>query len=216
MKVPTTGTRLRAGARADVHDRRHSDGGDAFGDEVDAGGAGGDLDDRGRDESDHEGLRDSGANDQDCQAEGGDDEFGGDGSAGDRGDGLTRREVEDEAGSEQDGKQDEALDVEAAPLVDGDGAGSATGLERGVHGRFLSRTGAHAFKGGQGRWTGPRHEKGPRSNRRPRVTWMGYGYEDSPSTGRRRVMPPPVVEGDERDLLHDDGSFRAIGGRNVG
>lgn len=85
-----------------------------------------------------------------------------------------------------------------------------------VMGGSFRELGRLRSEGGKGGGRGLGMKKGPRSNRRPRVTWMVYGYEDSPSTGRRRVMPPPVVEGDERDLLHDDGSFRAIGGRNVG
>ncbi|EEA90397.1 hypothetical protein COLSTE_01394 [Collinsella stercoris DSM 13279] len=40
---------------------------------------------------------------------------------------------------------------------------------------------------------------------------MVCACEDSPSTGRKRAMPPPVVEGEGDVLLHGDGSFRDLG-----
>ena len=61
-------------------------------------------------------LADVGTNDQDGEAEGRDDELGADHAARDARDGLADGEVEDEAGSEQDGEQDEGADVEFAAV----------------------------------------------------------------------------------------------------
>ena len=120
--------RLGTGTHTGVHNEGHDDGGDALGDEVNAGGGGGDLDHRGGDEADDERLQEVRTDDEDCEAEGGDDEFGGDGATGHRGYGLADGEVEDEAGGKQDGEEHKALDVEAAAVDGVDGAGGTGGL----------------------------------------------------------------------------------------
>ena len=61
------------------------------------------------------------------EAEGRDDELGADHAARDARDGLADGEVEDEAGGEQDGKQDEGADIEFAAVGGLDGAGLGGG-----------------------------------------------------------------------------------------
>ena len=90
-----------------VDDAGHEHGGDALGGKIDERRSSGDLDYGSRDEANDERLADVGANDQDGEAEGRDDELGADHAARDARDCLADGEVEDEAGGEQDGEQDE-------------------------------------------------------------------------------------------------------------
>ena len=110
-----------------VDDAGHEHGGDALGGKINERRSGGDLDHGSRDKANDERLADVGANDQDGEAEGRDDELGADHAARDARDGLADGEVEDEAGGEQDGEQDEGADIEFAAVGGLDGAGLGGG-----------------------------------------------------------------------------------------
>ena len=147
-----------------VDDAGHEHGGDALGGKIDERRSGGDLDHGSRDEADDERLADVGANDQDGEAEGRDDELGADHAARDARDGLADGEVEDEAGGKQDGEQDESADVEFAAVggLDGAGLGGGGVLRHGENpfGREVQEKKAEARDANA---IGLEIEKGPRS-----------------------------------------------------
>ncbi len=117
----------------------------------------------GRDEADDERLANIGANDQDSEAEGRDDELGADHAARDARDGLAISEVEDEAGGKQDGEQDKGADIELAAVGGLDGTGLGGG---GVLGHGENPFGRGCKRKAEARDAnaiGLEIEKGPRS-----------------------------------------------------